>query len=297
MSDGGTETAAVEVDQATVLATGENDAPIEGVASLRVEQADTPQEIERIAVLREMTAQAPARSVADAQFLDQSRIAHSALLKVTQRFGVGIELLLIERGSLLEHSGRVDGRSALLLEVGEALAERQMAGQLDKANQIATLATAVAVEEIFASIDVERRLSFPVQRTESDELGGAVTCRAGVPVLLPQIIEQRLALFEFFDVLPHGAFRPETERRRRSPAFPGEDGGWEKIVLRDAGATREFAQSESAKTKAKLGDRPDHCVSASDSRGQAFGAERKRPAGSAPNRSTNGGVWKGRARD
>ena len=206
MSEGGTETAAVEVDQATVLATGENDAPIEGVASLRVEQADTPQEIERIAVLREMTAQAPARSVADAQFLDQSRIAHSALLKITQRFGVGIELLLIERGSLLEHSGRVDGRSALLLEVGEALAERQMAGQLDKANQIATLAAAVAVEEIFASIDVERRLSFPVQRTESDELGGAVTCRAGVPVLLPQIIEQRLALFEFFDVLAHGAF-------------------------------------------------------------------------------------------
>jgi len=92
-------------------------------------------------------------------------------------------------------------------------------------------------------------------------------------------------------------FRPETERRRRSPAFPGEDGGGEKIVLRDAGATREFAQSESAKTKAKLGDRPDHCVSASDSRGQAFGAERKGPAGSAPNRSTNGGVWKGRARD
>ena len=94
----------------------------------------------------------------------------------------------------------------MLLEVGEALAERQMAGQLDKANQIATLAAAVAVEEIFARVDVERRPSFPVQRTETDELGGAVTCRAGVPVLLPQIIEQRLALFEFFDVLAHGAF-------------------------------------------------------------------------------------------
>src|SRR5258708_1153012 len=108
-----------------------------------------------------------------------------------------------------------------------------MAGQLDKANQIATLAAAVAVEEIFASIDVEQRLSFPVQRTESDELGGAVTCRAGVPVLLPQIIEQRLALFEFFDVLAHGAFSVrKPKRRRRSPAFPGEDGGWEKILLR-----------------------------------------------------------------
>jgi hypothetical protein len=62
----------------------------------------------------------------------------------------------------------------------------------------------VAVEEIFAGVDVERRSSFPVQRAESDELGGAVTRRAGVPVLLPQIIEQRSALFEFFDVLTHG---------------------------------------------------------------------------------------------
>jgi hypothetical protein len=30
-------------------------------------------------------------------------------------------------------------------------------------------------------------------------------CGASLPVLLPQIIEQRPALFEFFDVLAHGA--------------------------------------------------------------------------------------------
>jgi hypothetical protein len=32
-----------------------------------------------------------------------------------------------------------------------------------------------------------------------------VTSRLGDPVLLPQIIEQRKALFEFFEVLAHGA--------------------------------------------------------------------------------------------
>ena len=46
-----------------------------------------------------------------------------------------------------------------------------MAGQLDKANQIAALAAAVAVEDIFARVDIERGPGFLVQRTESDELG------------------------------------------------------------------------------------------------------------------------------
>jgi hypothetical protein len=36
----------------------------------------------------------------------------------------------------------------------------------------------------------------------------AVTGRPGDPVLLPQIIEQRKALFEFFDILAHGLFLP-----------------------------------------------------------------------------------------
>ncbi len=59
-----------------------------------------------------------------------------------------------------------------------------MAGQLDKANQIAALTAAVAVEEIFASVDIERRVGIRVQRTESDELG-AVAGGPGNPILLP----------------------------------------------------------------------------------------------------------------
>jgi hypothetical protein len=37
-----------------------------------------------------------------------------------------------------------------------------MPGQLDKANQIATLTAAMAVEEIFIGIDIEGRLGFLV---------------------------------------------------------------------------------------------------------------------------------------
>jgi hypothetical protein len=48
----------------------------------------------------------------------------SALVEITHRLGVVIELLLIESDSLLEHSGgRIVWRSGLLLQVGEALAE------------------------------------------------------------------------------------------------------------------------------------------------------------------------------
>ena len=241
-----------------------------------------------------MTAQAPTRGITDAQFFDQGRIAQSSLLKIAQCLGVAFELLLIESGGLLEHGGRIGWKSTLLFEVGETLAEGQMAGQLDKANEIAALAATVTVEEIFASVDIERRPGFRMQGTESDELG-AVSGRPGDPILLPQIIEQRKALFQFFDILAHGAVLPlEAERRRRRPAFPGKDGGREKF-LRAAGA-REFAEPESAKTKAQLADRSDHHAPASEPCGRAFGGERKEPVGSGPARGPSDGVWKDRAR-
>ena len=160
MGEGGNDTATVEVDDASALAAREDDTSVESVAALWVEQAETPQEIEGIALRREMTAQAPARSIADSQFFDQSRIAQSSLLKITQCLGVALELLLIESGGLLEHGGRVGWKSALLLEVSDTLAKRQMTGQLDKANEIAALAATVTVEEILASVDIERRPGF-----------------------------------------------------------------------------------------------------------------------------------------
>jgi len=96
-----------------------------------------------------------------------------------------------------------------------------MAGQLDKAHEIATLAAAVTVEEIFVGVDIERGPGFRVQRTEADELGTVTGMPAG-PMLLPQIVEQGQALFEFFDILAHGVVLPPEanveERRQHSQA-------------------------------------------------------------------------------
>jgi len=272
MGEGGSGAAAVQVDDASALAAGENDAPVEGVAALCVEQAETLQEIPRIALSGEMPAQACAGGIADAQLFDQGGIVQSSLLQIVQRLRVANELLLIKSGGLLEDGGRI-GWKSVLLEVNEAFAEGQMTGQLDKAKKIAALTATVAVEEIFASVDIERRAGIPVQGTAADELG-TMTCRSRDPVLLPQIIEQRKALFEFFDVLAHGAVLPlganVGESRQYSQARMVGRGKF----LRDARA-REFAEPKSAKTKAQLRNRQDHHTpAASEWRGRAFGGEK-----------------------
>jgi hypothetical protein len=180
---GSDDTTTVEVDEASVLAAGEDDAPVEGVAALRADEAETPLEIERITLSGEMTSQVPTGRIADLQFLDESRVVHAAPFKIPQCLRVARELPLIESRSLLQHCGRV-GQSALLLEVSKALAKGEALRQLDQANEITALAAAVAVEEIFTGVDVERRSGFRVQGTESDELG-AVTRRPGGPMVLP----------------------------------------------------------------------------------------------------------------
>ena len=46
MGKGGAKTAAVEIDDGFVLAQWEDDARVEGIRALRIEQAELPQEIE-----------------------------------------------------------------------------------------------------------------------------------------------------------------------------------------------------------------------------------------------------------
>jgi len=83
----------------------------------------------------------------------------------------------------------------------------------------------VAVKQILMCIDIKGRPSLPVQGTESHKLAAA-THRAGGPILPSQIIEQRQALFEFFEILAHGAiFASGDEPKRKGAAFPGKDGG------------------------------------------------------------------------
>src|SRR6266403_277827 len=106
---------------ASALAAREDEAPVEGVAALWVEQAETLQEIERISLSDEMPTQVPAGGITDPQFFDQGKIAQSSLLKIAQGFSVAIELLLIKSGGLLEHSSRGGWKSTLLLEVSKAV--------------------------------------------------------------------------------------------------------------------------------------------------------------------------------
>ena len=83
----------------------------------------------------------------------------------------------------------------------------------------------MAVKEILAGIDIERRPSFRVQGTESHELG-ALTRGPTDPILLSQVIEQWKSLFELFEILAHGAvLAPGDEPKRKGAAFPGKDGG------------------------------------------------------------------------
>ena len=75
----------------------------------------------------EMPAQAPAGGVANPQFLDQAGIVQSALLQIVQSLREAIELLLIESGGLVQHGGRLGGRSTELFEVSEAFTKGQIA--------------------------------------------------------------------------------------------------------------------------------------------------------------------------
>ena len=99
-----------------------------------------------------------------------------------------------------------------------------MAGQLDKANLIAALAAAVAVENILARVDIERGPGLFVQWTESDDLGSAR--RMTSPVMLLQIVQKRHPPLEYYYVFAHGAFFASgTQRRSGRTAVQGKDGG------------------------------------------------------------------------
>ena len=128
MREGSADTAAVEVDDVLVLAQREDDALIEGIRTLRVDETDCSQQFEGIALCREMTAQTSSRSVTDAQFSNQGSIVKSALVEIAQRFGVVIQLLLIEGDSLIEHRRGDAFCSGLWIEACKALTEGQTAG-------------------------------------------------------------------------------------------------------------------------------------------------------------------------
>jgi putative ABC transport system permease protein len=104
MGEGGADAAAVEVDDVLVLIQGEDDALVESISSLRVDQADCSQQCDGMALRGEMPAQVPAWRITDAEFSDQSRIINPAPVEITRRIGIVIELLLIKSRGLSKHS-------------------------------------------------------------------------------------------------------------------------------------------------------------------------------------------------
>ena len=72
---------------------------------------------------------------------------------------MAVELQLVKSGRLLQHVAR-DSWSNLFLQVRHALAERQTLRKLDEADQVAAATATVAIEQILAAIDVERRPRF-----------------------------------------------------------------------------------------------------------------------------------------
>src|SRR5215467_13094663 len=99
-----------------------------------------------------MRAQVAAARVANAEFLDQSSVPHPALSQILNAFWIAMQFELIKGSGVLEElrAGR-----EFLLQVGEALAKREMLGKLNEANEVASLSAPVAIEQVLARVDVE----------------------------------------------------------------------------------------------------------------------------------------------
>src|SRR5437773_11739304 len=101
-----------------------------------------------------MRAQVSAARIANAEFLDQGGIVQSTLRQVVNAFGIAVQFELIKTRGVFEQLG---SGCEFLLQVDDALAEGEMLRKLHQANQVTTAATAVAVEQILARVDIERK--------------------------------------------------------------------------------------------------------------------------------------------
>jgi hypothetical protein len=198
--------------------------PAERIPALVVDQPRLPQQIERIAQASQMSPQIAARSIAEAQFLYQVRILQTSILQILDRFGMAVELHLVKGGGSREQLG-LRSQSDFLFQTDEALAEGEVLGKLHKADQVTATLTSVAIEQILADIDIERRSRIRVQRAESHELLSRGDAATG-PVAPLQVLQQRNMLFDLFQILAHEYCFPFwDELRGELAAFPGEDGG------------------------------------------------------------------------
>ncbi len=135
-----------------------------------------------------------------------------------------------------------------------------------------------------------------MQGTESDELGAAAGGPRD-PILLPQTIERRQALPEFFDVLTHGAVLP-PER--------SVGGGRQHSQARMVGEEKFFSETqgpENLQNRSQPKQRPSFVIGLIAARqpvsyaSERFAEKRKGRLGVVQPVGLGGGVWRDRARD
>jgi hypothetical protein len=102
MRESRTDTAAIEVDRAPLLAAWKNHAPAKSIPTLVADQPRPPQHIKGIAPVHQMTPQIAAQSVAHAQFLQQGRIPEASLVQILHRFGMAVERPLVKGRGLVQ---------------------------------------------------------------------------------------------------------------------------------------------------------------------------------------------------
>ena len=225
MGEGTTNTAAVQVDDAILLAAGKDDAPAKSIRALRINQARFKDPLKRVAEALQISAHTAATSVTNAELLDELRIMYAALGQIVHALTMTMQFELVEAGGTSE---QLRSGSEFLRQVDDTLAKGEMARQFDKANQVAAAPTAVTIEQVFLSIDVERGMGLLMQRAESDELRPGADLLA-FPLVPVQVFEQRNMLFEPFEVLAHGGHTPRSVRLEAhtstsQPTMVGERG-------------------------------------------------------------------------
>jgi hypothetical protein len=153
----------------------------------------------------------------------------------------------------------------------------------------------VAVEQILAGIDIERRPGFRMQRAESHKLLSHPDA-ARPPVAALQILQQRNPLFELFQILAHGVGVPsKIERKRRRAVFPGKDGGWHKILFKSATARSdaEMGKRWAMTTANRRGEEAFRSRVSSHRSSGLFVVRTKKAAEKNPDLETSGGAWMG----
>src|SRR5215469_13313939 len=161
------EAAAVQVHDAILVPTGEGHALAQNLAALGIDQPDLAHPFRGVAKGLEVRTQACAARIADAEFLNELRITYATLGQILYALAMTMQFQLVESSGLGEQLGT---RSELFGQVSDALMEREMARQFDKANQVAAPPTAVTEKQVFRCVDVERGMLLLMQRAESDEL-------------------------------------------------------------------------------------------------------------------------------